>query len=520
VPIDPQAIRAERHIEIGEVIHRDADLLTEQWIQQAVLRQPNASHQHRGEMRNRLPEFLRALGRTLMNAELSEAGKHAFLATEHGGQRWKAGWSLNEVIRDYQILRYLIQSHLAETLQRTLTPPEIIALGLALDEAVEAAVTTYIRYHELHVRTAEERVLASELIAAEQRERRRLAADLHDYLAQLLVVCKMRLAQVEGADDAAQSRDLLAEMDDLLDESLKYTRTLIAELSPGILYRAGMAAAVAWLAERMREQHGLDVEVHHDGPLPELPEETAIQIFLTIRELLLNVVKHAQVSQAVIKFDHSAGELIVNVEDQGVGISQWENDAQPNDGTFGLASARERLEMLGGRLEVLPGRPQGTQVKLMVPLESPQAAKERRERQATESVLSESPRSVRVLLADDHQMVREGLRIIFDSEPGFEVVGEAANGVEAVDKARALHPDVVVMDVNMPQMNGIEATRRITAEFKTMAVVGLSVDDNDQIASSMRDAGAVDFLVKGSPADDLCRAFRAARPAGGTALSP
>ena len=96
-------------------------------------------------------------------------------------------------------------------------------------------------------------------------------------------------------------------------------------------------------------------------------------------------------------------------------------------------------------------------------------------------------------------------------------MGEAADGVEAVELARTLRPDVVVMDVSMPNLSGIEATRQIAAELPGVRVVGLSMHDDEEIAASMRDAGAVEFVTKGGPPDAAIAAIFAAAHAGGEA---
>jgi DNA-binding NarL/FixJ family response regulator len=110
-------------------------------------------------------------------------------------------------------------------------------------------------------------------------------------------------------------------------------------------------------------------------------------------------------------------------------------------------------------------------------------------------------------------MVREGFRTLIECDPECEVAGEAANGEDAVILARVISPDVVIMDINMPRMNGIEATRRIKQEMPHIAVIGLSVHDDRGLAATMLEAGAVSYLTKGGPAEELGRAIHAAREA-------
>lgn len=126
---------------------------------------------------------------------------------------------------------------------------------------------------------------------------------------------------------------------------------------------------------------------------------------------------------------------------------------------------------------------------------------------------------IRILLADDHAVVRQGFRMILSAHPDLEIVGEAGNGREAVELAATLRPDVVVMDVAMPELNGIEATRRLTADNPHTRVVALSMHKDSVYVREILRAGARGYLLKDSVADDLVAAVRAVA-AGEGYLSP
>jgi DNA-binding NarL/FixJ family response regulator len=127
--------------------------------------------------------------------------------------------------------------------------------------------------------------------------------------------------------------------------------------------------------------------------------------------------------------------------------------------------------------------------------------------------------SIRILLADDHKIVREGLSALVTAQEGMTVVGESANGRIAVDQTRELKPDVVVMDVAMPDLNGIEATRRILAENSRVKVVALSMHSDRRFLTEMLKAGATAYLLKDSAFEELASAIRAVM-AGQVYLSP
>ena len=115
--------------------------------------------------------------------------------------------------------------------------------------------------------------------------------------------------------------------------------------------------------------------------------------------------------------------------------------------------------------------------------------------------------SISVLLADDHQLVRQGLRALLSASDGIKVVGEAGTGLEALELARQLHPDVVVLDIAMPVLNGIDATRRITAELPEVKVVALSMHGNRQIVIEVLRAGAKGYVLKDCARESLVQAI-------------
>ncbi len=120
------------------------------------------------------------------------------------------------------------------------------------------------------------------------------------------------------------------------------------------------------------------------------------------------------------------------------------------------------------------------------------------------------PKKIRVLVAEDHAVVREGIRLILESQSGMEVIGEAADGREALEKARELHPDIVLMDIGMPEMNGLEATREIKRSLPETQILALTVHEQGDYLFRMLEAGASGYVLKGAPSSDLLAGLRAA----------
>jgi len=244
------------------------------------------------------------------------------------------------------------------------------------------------RESEEKIRTYQEQLqsLASELSLTEERERRRLATVLHDNIAQLLVVAKGKFEKIQ---ESALYRSLAKPMEEirrLIEESIRYTRSLVFELSPPILYDLGFEPAMEWLAEHMQQQYGLVVSVEDDDLPKPLDNEARALLFRAVRELLFNVLKHAQASCARVCMRRAGEHLEIIVEDNGVGFAPDQLGASSGkiEG-FGLFSIRERLNYFGGRMEIESTPGEVTRVTLSLPLRPDQ--KKRTNRMAAPTLI-------------------------------------------------------------------------------------------------------------------------------------
>ncbi len=393
------------------------------------------------------------------------------------------------------------------------------------------------RTQELVQSQARLRALATELNLAEQRERKRLAAELHDHLQQMLVLGKLKLGQGMRLPHAPpRAIEIMKQTDDVLAEALDYTRTMVAELSPPVLHEHGLGAGLLWLANQMK-RHDLTVTVRVPETEISLPEEQAVLLFQSVRELLINVAKHAHSHEATVVLERAEGSLRIEVKDNGAGFDVASKALELADGPqgavsskFGLFSIRERMKALGGTFDIRSSQGQGTTATLSLPVgtdtfaacdtmngtsairgEGAVAVKRasgQGSSEASEASLEHKPPKVRVLLVDDHAMVREGLRSVLDSYDDVEIVGEASNGQDAVALVEQLRPALVVMDINMPGMNGIEATAHITRTYPEIQVIGLSVNATGNNVQAMLKAGAVLLLTKEAAVNELYRTMR------------
>ena len=253
--------------------------------------------------------------------------------------------------------------------ERERASSELLAANEALrhnNETLEARVAE--RTADLVQRTAQLQTLALELTRAEERERQRVAQVIHDHLQQLLSVARINLGMALGQVKSRSIQKSLGELDDLIAESLNITRSLTAELSPPILYRSGLVAALRWLGRWYEDRFGLKVGVEAEEEAA-IDEEARVTLFRSVRELLFNVVKHARSSRARILVTRTAdGRVRVVVSDEGVGVNPGVLKALEGNGAgFGLFSLRERLELLGGRLEVDSAPGQGASFSIVGP---------------------------------------------------------------------------------------------------------------------------------------------------------
>lgn len=284
------------------------------------------------------------------------------------------------------IYRSLSLSALQLSRQRGRAPEEaldvigrIIAHAAVEDAASGCTLERERRDEELR-RQAEEALLvnqeqlkslAIELSLVEERERRRIAAELHDEIGQNLAMIKMKIGSLQEPAPPE-----LKEADGLLDKTIQEVRSLTFQISPPLLYEVGFDAAVEWLAEQFEEKHRLRVEVRGDAAPLQLDEELGSTLYHVVRELLVNVVKHAEAKTVAVLFGRSGNAVEVTVRDDGRGMPQVGDGAERRTlHGFGLFNIRQRVQHLGGeiRIDAAPGG--GTRIFLRVPLTAPSAGK-------------------------------------------------------------------------------------------------------------------------------------------------
>jgi two-component system NarL family sensor kinase len=399
------------------------------------------------------------------------------------------------------------------TIRLTLSPNR--ESGLETVCAVATELTEIVDANEaLRVTETSLRQLSARLLQLQDEERRRIARDLHDITGQKIAVLSMtldRLARLPEQPNPA--RESIKESREIVTQIGEEIRTLSYILHPPLLDECGLASAVHWYAEGFEKRSGIKLEVAIDPDLPRLPVDAETTLFRVVQESLTNVHRYSGSSVAKIRITKESGEVRLEVLDHGHGIKSGAVQAKLDGSAplgVGIPGMRERLHQLGGGLSVDFGM-NGTRVVATLPIKK--AGEGEFEGGESPTSLSFAIRSAqdarrRVLIADDHELMRRGLRGLIESHDEWAVCGEAVEGSEVVRKAAELQPDLVIMDVNLPGLSGIEAAARIRQERKGAKILFFTVHDSEEMVREIMDAGGQGCVAKSRASQDLIEAVR------------
>lgn len=392
----------------------------------------------------------------------------------------------------------------------------ICVIATELTELVEANEALRVNEDAL-------RHLSTRLLKLQDEERRRISRDLHDVTGQKLAVQAMTLGQLlktESGNGNNTARKALSDCLDLANQISSEIRTLSYLLHPPLLDELGLLSAVRWCTQGFEKRTGIQVEVAIPRGLPRLSPDREVALFRVVQEALANVHRHSGSKSARVQVRASKHEIVLEVRDRGKGMPAAALKA--SDGIacvfgVGIQGMRERIRLVSGSLDVTSAPGRGTVVRATLPVLDPAAQKpppDWRRPIPTGPLAPQPPsfaaagRRKRILIADDHEVLRSGLKTMLQNSDEWEVCGEAANGQEAVDKAAVLRPDLVILDINMPVLNGLAAVRRILLSGEPTKVLMFTVHDSEQTVREIREAGAHGYVSKGKAGQDLVTAIR------------
>ncbi|NJP04527.1 MAG: response regulator [Chloroflexaceae bacterium] len=348
----------------------------------------------------------------------------------------------------------------------------------------------------------QQRLLQREQALAMLYERERLTRDLHDTLGQALSAIHMHiesLSRLMTKQDLDPVHQILSTLLDITQTAQNEVRDVIAgtrtsrELHATDVDSCGLRLALEehrlWLQQAYQFQ--MELEIAEDCASTNLSPVTEFQLLHIIQEALTNVRKHAGVLTARVFLWMADQQIYARIEDEGVGFANesthHHETKEANPAHYGLQSMRGRAEEIGGTVHITSPPGNGTTVLAVLPLQ-PRVAR---------PLLT-----ARILLVDDNPNLLHSLRTMLEIR-GAEVLGTAHNGHEAIEQARRLHPDLILMDIEMPRLNGIDATRQIHAEFPEMPIVMLTVFADDGLLFDAMKYGASGYLTKQQTADEM-----------------
>jgi len=319
--------------------------------------------------------------------------------------------------------------------------------------------------------------LSRRLIEAQEEERSRIARELHDDIGQQMAILCINLETLKA--DLPSSSEVNARH--RVDEVIQSASDLVTDLHllshrlhSSKLQYLGIEAASASFCRELSEQQQVRIDYQASGNLSVLSSEVSLCFFRILQEALQNAVKHSGGREFEVRLEGTAEDVTLTVRDFGKGFDL--NVATRGEG-LGLVSMRERLKSVNGHLSIESKPGHGTTVMARAPL---QLAKTTR----------------RVLLVDDFQPWREELRPIIERERLLNIVGEAANGREAIEKANELRPDLVLLDLALPDVSGVQVARSIVEECPSCKIIVVSSHNDAGLAKEITSEVVQGYLLK------------------------
>src|SRR5438445_11005452 len=309
----------------------------------------------------------------------------------------------------------------------------------------------------------------------------KITRDLHDMIGPVMSSVLMNLAIMERDSGvlSEKGRAALQEAKTLARRCSSEIRTMYYLLHAPLLTEVGLAAAVQWFLDGFSQHTGISTHLEAPADVGRLPDDMEISLFRVVQESLANIHRHANSRTAVVRMNIEDDNLTLEVIDQGKGFAQEFAEG------IGIKGVRERLHELRGNLEI-GSTAAGTTVRAVVAIAG--------RPKIPENVATKA--KARLLPVDDHEIVRQGLASLLQGVEGFEICGQAATGEDAIREADRSDPDIVIMDLPRPGMDGLQATRSILKSHPGTDVLIFTVDDSEQVLREALKAGARGCLTK------------------------
>ena len=356
-------------------------------------------------------------------------------------------------------------------------------------------------------------------------ERNRMAREIHDTLAQSLtgILLRLHTAGELLLNDPESARTELESAGGLARESLAEARRSVWDLQPQALESSSLVEAIGQEVARMNETD-IQAIMEVEGQEPEsIDRPNSLAVLRIAQESLSNISHHSNARTARLRLAFGPSEVRLDISDDGVGFDpSVPREALASAGRgFGLTSMQERALLAGGDFEIQSAPGMGAQVRAQIPYQP--TGETPRSGHLTpvngNHTEDETADLVSVLIVDDHELVRQGIRSTLERAGGVIVVGEAGDGEEAIVKIRKLDPDVVLLDVQMPKLDGVETVKRLGHLGLDAQVILMSIYEKDEYIFEGLRAGARGYLRKEVSRNELVQAIREVH-AGRSLLQP
>lgn len=364
----------------------------------------------------------------------------------------------------------------------------VFTLGYAFQLAILA-------HNQGRIIREQNRILGQHVVQIEQmtliEERNRLSKELHDTIGHTLTSIIMGMESLRPA----VTGDHLERLDALLDSSrngLDEVRKHLHQMSMSNLH-ASFTSSLQKLVNKFQDTTGVEVKFRTMGDEYSVPNQIKLALYRCLQEALTNAARHGQATSIQVQLHFESKQLRIQIQDNGKGAEQL----LPG---FGLSTMKERMLELSGQMSVHSDPDEGTVVLCTVPRHENLQSK------------------IRIVLVDDQQLIVDSLKMILDEQEDLQIVGTAENGKAAIDLCEQVHPDVILMDVRMPEMDGIEALKVIKEKWPDLRVIIMSTFSEVEQAVTSLQNGAVGYLLKSILPKELIETIRLIHM-GGTSIT-
>lgn len=314
-------------------------------------------------------------------------------------------------------------------------------------------------------------------------ERDRLSKDLHDtmghsYTSIIMGMETLRM-ELKSKEGEQQLDSLLQLARNSMEEVRLYLHQL--DLSKELL---PLAVTLQQLTEEFKKHAKVKVRTQIIGEEYVTSKQSKMTLYRTLQESLTNAVRHGHSTEIIVSLHFEPQQIRLDVQDNGCGVEEWK------DG-FGLTAMKERLSQSQGRVIVYSKKGEGTLISCVLPKQ-----------------VQLSNEQIRLCIVDDHSFIRESLHTLLDGQEDLQVVGMAEDGERALELCERLKPDIVLMDLEMPNMDGINATKMIKKKWPDMRVLILSTFQSTERAKEIIRNGADGYLLKSIDSRELAESIR------------